>query len=302
MAGGGQPGARDLLGGAFIAVAAVLFGGVVILGKSLPPGLPVPSLLAVRFAVAALLLATVQLVRRQPLAAPPGERLRLAGLGAVGYAVESAFFFLALDRGSASAVTLLFFTYPVWVALFSAVLGMGLPGWLVGGSLLSAVAGAVLVVASGGGLDITVTGIALALASALTFSFYLLGADALVSRTPSLVSAMWVSASAALALGAYGLAGGAHRLPEGAREWIPVTAMGVLTAGAFLLLFLGLRRVGAIRAAIIAALEPVATSAMAVTILGEELRPGVAVGGTLILVAAVAASLARPPPETEPVP
>ena len=37
-----------------------------------------------------------------------------------------------------------------------------------------------------------------------------------------------------------------------------MTAMGVLTAGAFLLLFLGLRRVGAIRAAIIAALEPVA--------------------------------------------
>ena len=37
------------------------------------------------------------------------------------------------SAGTASAVTLLFFTYPVWVAVLSALLGMGLPGWLVGG-------------------------------------------------------------------------------------------------------------------------------------------------------------------------
>ena len=298
----GKPDRRDLAGGAFIAVAAVLFGGVVVIGKALPSDLPVPSLLAVRFGVAAVVLAAIQLVRRHPLAAAPGERLPLALLGAVGYSVESAFFFLALARGSASAVTLLFFTYPVWVAVLSAVLGMGLPGWLVGGSLVSAVVGAALVVASGGGLDITAAGIAFAFAAAATFSFYLLGADALVSRTPSLVSAMWVSATAAAALGAFAVAGGADRFPEGASEWIAVTAMGFLTAGAFLLLFLGLRRVGAVRAAIIAALEPVATSVMAVTILGEELRSGVAIGGALILVAAVTASLARRPPQTEPVP
>jgi drug/metabolite transporter (DMT)-like permease len=296
-----RAGGRDPLGGAFIAIASVLFGGVVILGKTLPEELPVPSMLAVRFAVAALLLALVLALRRQPLRPARGEGSRLVLLGAVGYAVESAFFFLALDRGTAAATTLLFFTYPVLVTALSAVLGMGLPGWLVGGSLLVAVTGAALVVASGGGLDITAAGIGFALASALTFSFYLLGADALVSQTSSLGSAMWVSASAAAALAVYAVAGGAERFPEGL-EGLRVSAMGVLTAAAFVFLFLGLRRVGAVRTAIIAALEPVATSVMAVTILGEALRPGVAIGGALILAAAVAASLARRRPKAEAIP
>jgi hypothetical protein len=39
-----------------------------------------------------------------------------------------------------------------------------------------------------------------------------------------------------------------------------------------------------------------------VTILGEALRPGVAIGGALILAAAVAASLARRRPRAEAIP
>jgi drug/metabolite transporter (DMT)-like permease len=286
-------GGRDLLGGSFIALASVLFGGVVILGKTLPDDLPVASMLAVRFGIAAVALALVLAVRRESLRPARGEGWRLALLGSAGYAVEAAFFFLALGRGSASAVTLLFFTYPVMVAALSALFGMGVPGWLVGGSLAAAVAGAAMVIASGGGLDISASGIAFALASAFTFSFYLLGAEALVSHTPPLVSAMWVSASASVVLGLYSVAGGAHRFPEGSDEWLRVTAMGLLTAGAFVLLFLGLRRVGAVRTAIIAALEPVVASLMATTILNEPLRPGVALGGVLILAGAIAATLAR---------
>jgi drug/metabolite transporter (DMT)-like permease len=293
---------RDPVGGAFIAIAAVLFGGVVILGKTLPEGLPVVSMLAVRFAVAALALALILALRRQALRAARGEGRRLVLLGAAGYAVEATFFFLALDRGTAAAVTLLFFTYPVLVAALSAILGMGLPGWLVGGSLFAAVCGAGLVVASGGGVDISAAGIGFALASALTFSFYLLGADALVSRTSPLASAMWVSASASAALAIYAVVGGAERFPQGLDEWLRTSAMGLLTAAAFVLLFLGLRRVGAIRTAIIAALEPVATSVMAVTILGEAFRPGVGIGGALILAAAVAASLARRRPQPGAIP
>jgi drug/metabolite transporter (DMT)-like permease len=306
--GGGRrddrSGARrgDLLGGLSIALAAVLFGGVVILGKTLPPDLPVPSMLAVRFGIAAVLLIVIQLIRRQPLRPGRGEWWRLALLGAAGYAVEAAFFFSALARGSASAVTLLFFTYPVWVALLSAILGFGLPGWLVAGSLVAAVAGAGLVVASGGGLDISAAGIGFALASAFTYSFYLLGADTLVRHTVPIVSAMWVSAAASVALAIYSLAGGADRFPEGGDEWLRVVGLGVLTAAAFAFLFLGLRRIGALRTAIIAALEPVATSVMAVAILGEPLRAGVALGGALILAGAVAATLARGSPRPEGVP
>ena len=294
-------GAREPIGGTFVALAAVQFGGVVVLGKIVGGrGLPVPSMLAVRFGVAAAVLALVLAAARQPLRPAPGEGWRLVLLGAAGYAVESALFFLALARGTAAAVTLLFFTYPVWVAVLSAVTGMGLPGWLVGGSLAAAVAGAALVVGTTGGLVVTALGIVLALAAAVTFSVYLIGADAWLRRTSSPASAMWVGASAAAALAAFSVASGRGRLPAGGPEWWPVLGMGLLTSGAFLCLFLGLRRLGAVRTSIVAALEPVSTAMLAMAILGEPLPPGVIGGGVLILAGAIAASLAREAREPEP--
>lgn len=279
------------MGGVFVAVAALLFGGTVILGKiATRYGLPVPSMLGVRFGIAAVALAGVLVLARQPLRPARGEGIPIVALGAVGYAVESGFFFLALGRGSAAAVTLLFFTYPVWVAALSAAFGRGLPGWMVGGSLVAAVAGAAVVVTSSGGVDITGAGVGFALAAAATFSFYLLGAEGFLRRTSSLGSAMWVSASASVALGSVAVATGSR--PPG-EEVLPVLGMGILTAGAFTLLFLGLRRLGAVRASVIAALEPVTTAILAVVFLHESLRPGVVGGGILIVAGAVAASVAR---------
>jgi drug/metabolite transporter (DMT)-like permease len=75
--------------------------------------------------------------------------------------------------------------------------------------------------------------------------------------------------------------------------------MGLLTAGAFSLLFLGVRRLGAVRTSIISSLEPVAAALLALGFLGEALRPGVLLGGSLILGGAVAASLARGVPDPE---
>jgi drug/metabolite transporter (DMT)-like permease len=164
---------------------------------------------------------------------------------------------------------------------------------LLTGSLVAAVAGAGLVVTSSGGLAVTAAGVGFALAAALTFSLYLIGADVVLKRTPPLVASMWVSGSASVALAVVAVAGGGGRLPHGLREWGAVLGMGAFTAGAFTSLFVGLRRLGAVRTSIVAALEPVAASVMAFLILGEPLRPGTVLGGVLILAGAVAATLAR---------
>jgi drug/metabolite transporter (DMT)-like permease len=284
----------DAMGGAFIALASLQFGGIVVLGKIVEEsGLPVSSFLAARFGVAAVLLAAALALVRQPLQAARGEGWRLAGLGMAGYAVEAGMFFAALRHGSAAAVTLLFFTYPVWVALVSIALGKGLPGWLLGASLLAAVGGAALVVVSSGGLDITSTGILFAFAAAVMFSLYLTGAETVLKRTNSLTGAMWVSGSASVALAAFAAATGSGRLPDGWHQWGPVLATGVFTAGAFVCLFAGLKRLGSVRTSIVAASEPLAATILAVIFLHEPLRAGVVAGGTLILAGAVAASLAR---------
>jgi drug/metabolite transporter (DMT)-like permease len=296
-----RPRRAEAVGGSFVAVAALQFGVVVVLGKLVErSGLPVGSMLAVRFAIAALGLAIALWALRQPLLPAPGERLPLAVLGVLGYAVESSLFFLALNHGQAAAVTLLFFTYPVFVALASIALGRGRPGLLVGGSLLCAVAGASIVVASSGGLAIRPLGVAFAVGAALTFTGYLLGVDHVMKRTRPLAASMWVSAFAATGLAAFALVSGNAEAPSGGVQWARLAGMGVATAGAFVCLFVGLRRLGPVRTAIVAAMEPLAATFLAAWFLSEPIRGGVAAGGVLILIGAVAASVARAAPPGEP--
>jgi drug/metabolite transporter (DMT)-like permease len=284
----------DALGSGLIVLGSLQFGAVVVLGKIVTDGgLPVPAYLAVRFGVAALLLCAALVATRQPVAAARGERWRLVVLGMAGYGVEAGLFFAALRHSSAAMAALLFFTYPVLVTLLTAAIGRGLPSGLVVLSLCSAVAGAALVVLAGQGLAVSGAGVLLALSAALVFSLYLLGVDVVLDRTNSLTGSMWVSASAAVALAAAAVVSGTGAWPHGPRQWVPVLATGAFTAGAFVCLLAGLRRIGPVRASIVGATEPLAASVLAVIFLGESLGPATVVGGALILAGAVAASLAR---------
>jgi drug/metabolite transporter (DMT)-like permease len=292
---------EEALGGLLVALSAVQFGLVVVLGKvASNRGVPVESLLAIRFAIAAALLAAGLLVRRASLQPAKGEWLRLVVLGAAGYGVEATLFFLALARGTASAVTLLFFVYPVIVTAVSAIAGARMPGRLVIGSLAAAIGGVALVVGTSGRLDVSTAGILFALASAAMFALYLIGMERTLNRTSSVVASIWVSASAAAAIAVYAFASHNAVSPHGWPQWWPVIGTGVFTSGAFFGLFAGLRRLGAVRTSIVAALEPFSTATLAVIFLGDPLRAGTVAGGVLILGAAVVASVARarrPEPE-----
>lgn len=291
---------RELLGGLWVALGSVFFGVVVVLGKVSSEEVPVVSALAIRFWVAALVLGVALAATGGTLRPARGEGRRLVALGVFGYGVEAALFFLAIERGSATTVTLLFFVYPVIVTALSALLGRGLPGALVVGSLVAAVAGTALVVVSSGAVDVSSAGIAFALGAATVYALYLLGAEATLRRTSSLAGAMTVAAAAGTGLAAYSVLSGTGALPVG-DEWAPVLGMGVSTAGAFACLFAGLRLLGAVRTAIIAALEPLSAAMLAALFLDESLRALTLVGGALILAGATAASAARarrPEPET----
>jgi drug/metabolite transporter (DMT)-like permease len=285
---------EETIGALLVGAASLLFGSVVILGKlMLRRGLPVTSMLAIRYAVAAMVLALTLAALRRPLMPALGERIAAPALGMCLYAVESALFFSALGHGTAAAVTLLFFTYPVFVTVVSWALGRGRPARLTILALASAVSGAGLVAGTGGGLAIQTAGVLFALASAGVYTSYLIGADFVLRKTNPMTSAMWVSAGAAVGLTAYTSLLGGGRLPSGWTEWWPVLGMGAATAGAFVCLMTGLQRLGAVRTSIVASTEPLATSLLALVFLSESVSLGTALGGVLILAGAIAASLAR---------
>ena len=299
----GPAGARraDLTGGALVALSSIQFGTVAVLGKvAIEHGAPLLTTLSIRFAICALLLAGSLRALRQPLAAAKGERLWLLLLGAVGYGVEASLFFAGLHHGTAAAITLLFFTYPVFVALASLVLGRGGPTGMLWLALVCGVAGAAVVAGAAGGIDVQPLGVVLAIASAVTYSAYLLSVDRMISRTHPLTSSMWVAGAASAGLGGYALVTGSAAVPVGWGQWGPIIGMAVATAGAFVCLLEGLRRLGAVRTSIVSSSEPLAAALLAYLVLGEGVAVGTAAGGAMIVVGAVVASLARVADPAEP--
>ena len=126
--------------------------GVVIFGKEIQDGDLPFVMLAMRFA------GTAVGARCRSCGSPAGRSSRarasaaaVAIAGTIGYGTESAFYFAGLNHGSAAAVTLLFYTYPVWVMLATIALdrrGAGRGSLFV--ALGLALAGSAIVVVGGG--------------------------------------------------------------------------------------------------------------------------------------------------------
>ena len=154
----------ELAGSLLCVLMGVLFAFVVILGKGLLNGDPPFALLTFRFGITAVLLLAVLLVTRSPLVPERGERLGLVVAATLGYGTESALYFSALNHGTAAAVTLLFYTYPVWVMLASIALDRRVPAGPLIAALVLAIGGAAVVVVAGSGVDVAPIGIVLALA------------------------------------------------------------------------------------------------------------------------------------------
>lgn len=282
-------------GGLFALASAVQFGIVVVFASRLAHrGLSVTSTLALRFGIASVVLAAILAVLRRPLVPAPGERLGIVAIAVLGYAVEASIFFAALGHGTAAAVTLLFYTYPILVALGSwLVLRRGAPPRRTAVALALASAGVAIVVGVGGSLVIEAAGVVLALLSAVVITGYLLGAEVVLRRTHPLTSSMWVSGAASVALFAASFVSTTWRSPVGWTEWGPIAGMGVATAGAFVCLLEGIRRMGAERSSIVSSAEPLAAAILAWVFLDQAVGLGVALGGGLILAGAILASLGR---------
>jgi drug/metabolite transporter (DMT)-like permease len=279
---------------------AMLFAGVVILGSKVQAGGPPFVTLAIRFGGQSVLLVGLALMLGRPGLPARGERLALAVAGTLGYGTEAALYFSALNHGSAAAITLLFYTYPVWVMLATIGLDRRAPPPALFVALALAIGGSAVVVLGGGDeADVEPLGIALAIATAVTYTAYLVGTDRHVRRTDPVTAAGWLGAGAAASNVVFALVLGSFVVPSGATP-VRLTAIVLVSAGAFAAMLAGLQKVGAVRNAIIGVLEPLTVAVLASIFLDQPITPLVAAGGTLILVGAVIASVVRTTVTAEP--
>jgi drug/metabolite transporter (DMT)-like permease len=282
----------ELSGAGLSALMAVLFAFVVIAGKDILEGDLPFVVLSIRFAGQTILLLVVLLLLRRPLVPETGERVPLVLAATLGYGSESAFFFTGVTHGSAAAITLLFYTYPVWVMLATIVVDRRAPAGELFVALGLAIAGSAIVVIGGGELEVETVGIVLALATSFTYTGYLMATDRFVKRTDPLTAATWLGAGAAAANLVYGIAFGAVDLPPSSAA-PNLALMALFSAGAFVAMIGGLQRLGAMRNAIIGVMEPLTVAVLAFVFLGEAITWSTATGGVLILVGAVIATTVR---------
>jgi drug/metabolite transporter (DMT)-like permease len=275
------------------------FASLAILGKvAFASGLSMSGFLSLRFCGAALLLALYLSLTRPGgmFSAGRGAALRLFALGALGYFVQSSLFFLGLRRISASLSSILFYAYPVFVALLMwrfARRPPTRPEWL---ALGLALIGVTFTVSPGlrqpGAPAVDPVGVVLLLISACGYGIYVMVSEGLVHRAGALVSTAWITAGAGVSYTLVGMLLRDWRPPATPQGWAIILAMIVFsTILPLATLLAGLARVGPTTASLLSTLEPVVTIALAVVLLGESVSPAQLGGGALVLTAVVLLSL-----------
>jgi drug/metabolite transporter (DMT)-like permease len=276
----------NAVGVLFAAVGAASYGATIAFGRSLAKAdLGAPTVLSFRFGVAAALLLAVAALAGRPGPAA-GERGRLFLLGIV-YAVESTLFFMALERGTAAAVALLFYSYPAIVTVLELVgarRSAARPSARLWFALAASVGGSAVVATAGADVSITGAGIAFSLVSAAMFALYLIAGDRVVTRSDAVAKATWTALGCAVGHVLRGVITASMHSPSG--HLPALVANGVVTASAFGCMFAGLRLLGPSRTSVVMTLEAFFGILFAAVFLGEELGALQIAGGVAILLGA----------------
>ncbi len=268
-------------GTALVAIAAVSFGSVAILGKlAYSLNIPLATLLAARFGIAALVLWIIVASLRPKLV--PRAKLPVAlGLGLLLF-VQTVAYFTTLRMIPAALTSLLLFTFPALVTIVDHFLGYRLT-MLRGGTVAMALFGTFLVVAAPVEA-LSPEGIACGLLTAAIYSVYILVASRALRGMPPLATTATMVTTAAVAFAVYALVAGDRPPPLAAASGLVMLGIAVFsTVIPILLQSIGMPEIGSSRAAVIGTLELVTTVILAAFVLHEHVSAIQILGGGLIV-------------------
>jgi drug/metabolite transporter (DMT)-like permease len=272
------------LGITYIIISAASFGTLAILGHyARAAGIDTFTLLFLRFAISALIMAGILLAKREGV--PRGKTLGLLiGMGAIGYVGQSFCYLTATQYASAGLVALLLYLYPIFVAILSVIFLKEKLNRVKVMALALATTGVALIVDPQGGQWL---GIALAIGAAAIYSVYIIVGAGVMKTVSAISSSTVIFASAGLVYGALTALNG-PRWPTDTNGWLIVAATVLIATVIPVVTFLaGLKRIGPTDASMLSTLEPVVTVALAAWLLDEQLQWITLLGGALILIAVI---------------
>ncbi len=271
----------------YVFLSAAGFGVMSILANyAYDDGATVPTLLFLRFLLAAGLFFLLLLAKKESISVNWRQVAALFCLGGVLYTLQSISFFSAIVYISPSFAALLLYTFPVFVAILSYFVDKEPITKQTVLAMLLSLAGLAMVL--GTSFDsIQPRGVLLALAAALFYSVYIITGNRVIKGLSPYVTSAYISLFAAVST--FFVAQGSGGIPFGfgLQGWLALGGIVLFsTVVAISFFFRGLQLIGSTRASVLSMLEPVVTIALSAALLGESLSWLQLVGGMAVLIGA----------------
>ncbi len=277
-----------MLGTFLVVTSGFLYGMIGYFGMQLfHQGFTVPAMLFWRFFIAAVWMCfAVLLLRRGRRHKLDKEQfklmLELASVGALSYAGGSSFYYLSSLHIGTGPAMVIFFSFPVFVTLFSVFFKQSKMNRYVAIALLMVVSGLVLLNGSGDH-NLDNFGILLGLIAAFSYAVYVYYSKRSSTKVDSLWLTLFICIGCTLVFSFFALITRSFQLPPTPQAWRDILILGIVsTAIPIQLLLNGLKYVSSVKASILSVLEAVTTVVVGVMFLNETLS-GMQVMGVLIV-------------------
>ncbi len=205
-------------------------------------------------------------------------------IGAIGYTGSSGFFFVASEYTGTGLAMVIFFSYPIAIALYSClmhkkVLKLGTVCTLV------AITTGLFLLRDSSNHPISLLGIFFGLLSSITYAFYVIGCKRFSSlNMDSAILTTVVCFSCSVVFLVLALFNHSLAFPSSLKAWIYILGLGIfVTAIPIQLMLEGLKRISSLRASIISVLEPLVTVLVGVLLLNESISTIQMVGVIILL-------------------
>ena len=255
---------------------------------ALESGAALQGIQAWRYITTAVLLIGWAYWRGHPVASDPLMRwwrpktLLIAGGGQMLIATLAL---TALRWIPAATEAFLFYTFPAWVALLTAVRGHERLDRIRVVALALALGGIAFMVGAPSAASLNPIGVALALTAALVYAIYIPVLGNLQRTRSALDISRAIATGGAIIFTLWALSTDALFAHFDRLTILASVLQGVLSAGAFLGFLAGLSTLGAVRTAITSTVEPFWTSVLGVLLLDQPVGTGTVIGGVAIMAA-----------------
>ncbi len=256
--------------------------------------MPNESVVGFGMAIACVFSLITCLIGRKTLRVTRRQGIEMAAYGGGGFTATMlliSYAYLCIPPGTTIVLN---FTYPILVAVISAILfkeKLRLPGWI---ALVIAMIGIALISGLGASGSSALgsdpgLGIPLALLSGLAYAVYFLaGRHASYAGLDTAAANFYITGSAALLCFGIAFVTGRFRLPPTGFLWLVLLSSGILGYIVGLrLLLVGIRLLGSTPAAALNTLEPVFASITSMLVFGEAMSGMKLSGAALVLVGAL---------------